>query len=108
MVELSNEAKELLVNVQTHNQQLQNLIAQKQNLEIQLSEIDEALKEIQDKEEIYKEVAGILIKSDKNKIIEELKEAKEFAEIRKKQINQQEENLKKTLEEEQKKLAAYL
>ena len=104
MVELSNEAQELLLKVQTQNQQLQELIAQKQNIEIQRMEIEEAEKEIKDKEEIYREVAGLLIKTDKKKAEQELEEEKEVISVRKKQIEEREEQLKKELEENQRKL----
>ena len=65
-VELSNEAKELLIKFQAKNQQLQELTAQKQSLELQKLEIEEALKEMEKRDEIYKEVAGLLIKADKD------------------------------------------
>lgn len=108
MVELSNEAQELLLKVQTQNQQLQELIAQKQNIEVQRLEIEEAEKEIRDKEEIYKEVAGLLIKTDKKNVQEELGEQKELISVRKKHIEEKENQLKSELEEGQKKLMAFV
>ena len=108
MVELSNEAQELLLKVQTQNQQLQELIAQKQNLEMQRLETEEAEKEIKDREEIYKELAGLLIKTDKEKIQEELTEQKEMILVRKKQVDEREKQLKIEIEEDQKKLMGFI
>lgn len=108
MVELSNEAQELLLKVQTQNQRLQDLIIQKQNFEMQNSEVEEALKEIEGREEIYKEVAGLLIKTDKEKVKKDLEEESEMIEVRKKQIDTREKQLKKELEEDQKRLMAII
>lgn len=104
MVELSKEAQELLLRVQTQNQQLQDIMLQKQSFELKSSEIDEALVEIKDKNEVYREVAGLLIKADKEKVKNDLEEEKEAISVRKKQINKLETELKNELEESQKKL----
>ena len=104
MVELSNEAQELLIKFQTQNQQLQELTAQKQSLELRKLEIEEALREIKDKNEIYREIAGLLIKSDKDKVKKELQEEKELIEIRTKKINESETRLKEQLQKDGAKL----
>jgi prefoldin beta subunit len=108
MVDLSRDAQELLMKVQSENQQLQAIMAQKQSVEMQEVEINDALKEIKDKTEIYKEVAGLLIKTEKKKIQDELEESVEFIKIKKKQFAEQEAMLKKGLEEDQRKLMAMI
>jgi len=108
MTELSKEAQDLLMKVQTQNQELQEIIMQKQNKEMQKIEIEEALREIKDKTEIYKEVGGILVKTDKKKIQEELEEEKEMLSIREKQIKTREETLKTEIEKNQKKLMSFI
>ncbi|MCK4429170.1 MAG: prefoldin subunit [Candidatus Aenigmarchaeota archaeon] len=108
MVELSEEAQNLLMKVQTQNQQLQELIAQKQNFDVHNAEIEEAIKEMDGKEEVYRELAGILMKSDKGKIQGELEEEKEMLSIRKKQIDTREKQLKEELETDQKKLMGFI
>ncbi len=108
MVDLSREAQELLLKVQSENQQLQAIMVQRQNVEMQEVEINDALKEIKDKTEIYKEVAGLLIKADKKKIQDELEESIEFIKIKKKQFSEQEALLKKGLEDDQRKLMAMI
>jgi prefoldin beta subunit len=108
MVDLSKEAQELLMKVQAENQQLQSLMTQRQNVEMQEVEIKDALNEIKDKTEIYKEVAGLLIKAEKKTVQDELEESKEFIKIKKKQFNEQEALLKKGLEDDQRKLMAMI
>lgn len=108
MVELSEEAQSLLLKIQTQNQQLQELIAQKQNLEMHKQEIDEAMREINNKEEVYRELAGVLIKADKENIQQELEEEKEMISVRKKQTDSKEEQLKTELEDDQKKLMSFV
>ncbi|MCK4730613.1 MAG: prefoldin subunit [Candidatus Aenigmarchaeota archaeon] len=108
MTELSKEAQDLLMKVQMQNQELQEIMIQKQNREMQKIEIEEALKEIKDKTEIYKEIGGILVKTDKNKIQEELEEEKDMISIREKQVNAREEKLKSEIEENQKKLMSFI
>jgi prefoldin beta subunit len=108
MVELSKDAQDLLMKVQSENQQLQAIMAQRQNIEMQEVEIKDALNEIKDKTEIYKEVAGLLIKADKKKIQDELEESMEFIKIKRKQFNEQEALLKKGLEDDQRKLMAMI
>jgi prefoldin beta subunit len=104
MVELSNEAQDLLIKFQTQNQQLQELTAQKQGLELQKLEIEEALKEIEDKNEIYKEIAGLLMKIDKAKIKKDLEEERDLIEIKNKQIADIEEKLKQEIQKDKGKL----
>ncbi len=108
MTELPKEAQDLLMKVQMQNQELQEIIMQKQNQGMQKMEIEEALKEIKDKTEIYKEVGGILVKTDKDKIQEELDEEKEMLVVREKQVNTKEEKLKSEMEENQKKLMGFI
>lgn len=108
MAEFPKEAQELLMGVQAKNQQLQSLIAQRQNADLQEIEIKEAIKEIADKEEIYKSVAGLLIKADKKGVKDELEESLELIKVKKKQFSEQEATLKKSLEGDQKKLMGFL
>ncbi|MBN2095739.1 MAG: prefoldin subunit [Candidatus Aenigmarchaeota archaeon] len=108
MVELSKEGQELLMKVQSENQQLQSIMVQNQNIEMQVAEINEALKEIKGKDEVYKEIAGLLVKSDAKKVQEELEETLEFLKLKKKQFTEQESAIKKSLDEQQRKLMGML
>jgi prefoldin beta subunit len=108
MVDISKEAQELLMKVQSENQQLQSIMVQRQNVEMQEAEIRDALAEIEGKDEIYKSVAGLLIKADRAKVKEELEESIEFMKLKKKQFSEQENHLKKSLEDGQRKLMGML
>ena len=71
-------------------QNLQNLIMQRQNFQVQLSEIDSALNELKGVKEAYKMVAGIMVLSKKEDINKSLKEKKEMFELRIKKLEEQE------------------
>src|SRR3989338_3588741 len=74
---------------------LQNFLMQKQNLQVQLLEIENALKELETvKEEPYKIVGNIMVKSDKAKLIKELNSKEEVIELRLKAIYKQEAELR--------------
>lgn len=90
-------------------EQLRQLRLRMQQFENELETINNALDEISkldEKAAIYKSVGAFLIKTDKNKAIEELKEKKEILELRvqtlKRQVNllnQQIKNLEKKIRE---------
>ncbi len=75
-------------------QNLQNLIMQKQSFQIQLLEIESALKELEKTQEAYKIVANIMVKGDKEQLKKELNEKKEILELRISTIEKQEKKLK--------------
>jgi len=71
-------------------QGLHNLILQKQAFQMELSETESALKEIEKTSEIYKILGQLMIKSDKNNIKKELENKKKLLEVRLKTIEKQE------------------
>ena len=85
-------------------QNLQSLLAQKQTIQMEQSEIENALEELSQKpEEVYKVLSGIMIKSSAEKILEELKEKKKLFDLRITSIEKQEnliESKANTLREE--------
>ena len=83
-----------LQELQVLEQNLSNLSVQKQTLQIQLSEIESALKELETKDKAYKIVGNILIETDKVTLVEDLKNKKEVTELRLKSIDKQETKLK--------------
>lgn len=87
------------------NQQLQNVLMQKQALIIQTKEIEKALEEIsrEDSEEIYRSVGPILVKADKDKVKKDLEEQKEEMELKIKSLEKQEARLKSLMKEGQEK-----
>ncbi len=99
--------QERLLRLQQLQQTLQTVLTQKQQLELQLLEIDQALNELEktgSNTVIYKSVGSLLIKSEKDKVIDELKERKELANVRISVLSKQEERLRSQVKELQTKL----
>jgi len=85
--------------MQTLEQNLQNLFMQKQSFQIEFSETQSALKEIEASgDEIFKMIGQLMIKSDKSKIKEELLNKEKFLDIRINSIEKQEGSLVEKLE----------
>lgn len=79
---------------------IQNLISQRQNVQIEINEIENALAELEDyDDEIYKFVSGLLIKSKKEEVLKELKEKKKVAEMKISTFEKQEALLEEKIDE---------
>jgi len=65
-------------------QQLRNVLIQKEAIKLQIAEIDTALGELEKtkEEKVYKVVGNVMIKKSKEEVEKELKESKEDLEIR--------------------------
>ncbi len=82
-----SELKEL--HVLEHN--LQNLLMQKQAISMELNEVANALSEVESsQDEIYKITGQIMLKSDKESVLKELKEKKHILELRNQSVEKQE------------------
>ena len=88
--------------LQLLQQNLENVVAQKQQVQVQLMELESALKELNNTDKAYKIIGKIMFSSPKESIIKELSEKKEIAEVRIKNFKQQEERLQQNVEEIQK------
>jgi len=88
--------------LQLLQQNLQNILLQKQQIETQLSEFSSALQELQTTPQAYKIVGKLMISASKEDLIRDLDDKKEISELRLKNILKQEEQLKKNLAEVQK------
>ncbi|MEM1687966.1 MAG: prefoldin subunit beta [Nanopusillaceae archaeon] len=76
------------------------LLYQKQKLEEDLIELENAVKELENLKEgetVFKLVGNVLIKKDKEKLLEELKEKKDILNIRLQSIDKQENQLREKL-----------
>ena len=94
--------QEQLAKLQQSQQNLQSILAQKQQLEFDKLETEKALEELQkvnDDDMVFKHAGTILIKSNKKDLIEELDEKKELAKTKASLLTKQEERLKITLKE---------
>ena len=99
--------QERLLRLQQLQQTLQNVLTQKQQVELELLEVDQALGELEktaDDGVIYKSVGSLLIKTEKPKITDELKEKKELSNMRVSVLGKQEERLRTQIKELNEKL----
>lgn len=109
-IKLPPQAQQLLLQLQTFQQQLQAVLMQKESLTIQKIEQEKALEEldkIKQGEDVYKAVGPILIKSAKNTMQKELKEKNETIDLRLKSLEKQESKIKERAKETQDKLQAF-
>ena len=88
--------------LQLLQQNLQNILSQKQQMQEQLMEINSALTELKKTETAYRIVGKIMIATHRDTLQSELHEKREVLEIRVKNFTEQEEKLKKNLEKTQK------
>ena len=103
--------QEQVAKMQQSQQNLQSILAQKQQVEMENTESDRALEELQkanDDEQVFKYAGSILIKSDKKTLIEELEEKKELSKTKIIVLKKQEERLKVSLQEHEKKIQEML
>ena len=99
--------QEQLAKMQQSQQNLQSIMAQKQQLEIENIETEKALEELKkagDNDDVFKHAGSILIKSTKKEMIDDLEERKELAKTRSTVLAKQEEQVKQSLKEQESKI----
>lgn len=84
------QTEEKIRHLQLAEQSLQSLLAQKQNLQMQLMEADSALKELEGSTEAYKIIGNVMVQTKKADLEQELKTKKETVELRIKTLETQE------------------
>lgn len=95
-----NNQNQKIQEMQFLEQNLQNLLMQKQGFQMELSETTAALKEINSaNDEVFKIVGQLMIKTDKAKTIKELETKEKILDLRLKSIEKQEETMTKKLGE---------
>ncbi len=107
LAELSDSAKEDILKFQQIQQQLQMVMMQKQDLQAQKAEVENAIKELEKlkDENAYEVVGNIMIKKDKADLKKSLASKKELIELRLSTIDKQQDRLTKEASELQGKLA---
>lgn len=101
------QVQEQLARLQQLQQTLQVVITQKQQLEIELSDTERALKELEkltDETIIYKSIGALLVKSDRQSMLKELSERKELLNTQVTVLAKQEERASSKLKELQQSL----
>ena len=104
---LPPQIQERLLRLQQLQQTLQSVLAQKQQVEIELTEIEQALSELQkmtDNAVIYKAIGSLLVKTEKAKITADLNERKELLNTRATVLGKQEQRLRPQIKDLQTKL----
>lgn len=91
---VSKDTEKKIEQLQLYEQSLQNFLVQKQQFQMQLIEIESALKELETTNEAYKLVGNIMVSSKKEDLKKELLSKKETIELRIKTFEKQESQIK--------------
>ena len=105
--ELPPLLREQLARYDQAQQNLQAVLAQKQQVELELSETDKALEELgkaSASEDVYKFAGNLLVKVKKEDVVKELNEKKELANTRKMVLTKQESRFRESLKDLQTKI----
>jgi prefoldin beta subunit len=105
--ELPPLLREQLARYDQTQQNLQAVLAQKQQVELELSETEKALEELtkaSDTEAVYKFAGNLLVKVKKEDVMKELNERKELANTRKMVLAKQETRFRESLNDLQTKI----
>lgn len=99
---LPPQVQERLVKMQRLQQTLQSILAQKQQVNVESSETEQALSELQkmtDEAVVYKAMGTILVKTERTRMISELTERKDLLSTRVTVLQKQEERLRNQLKD---------
>jgi len=106
--DMSKQLQDQINRLQQMRGQYQMITQQRQQVELRLKEIDDALGELEktdDKAEVYKSIGAILIKAkNKAEVTKDLKENKDTLELRKSTLEKQEGRTKEKMNELQSKV----
>jgi len=107
--ELPPLLREQLARYDQTQQNLQAVLAQKQQVEMELGETEKALEELakaSDSEAIYKFAGNLLVRVKKDDVVKELNEKKELGSTRKMVLAKQESRFRESLKDLQTKIEA--
>jgi prefoldin beta subunit len=104
---LPPQIQERLLRLNQLQQTLQSIVAQKQQVELELTEVEQSSTELQkltDDAVIYKATGSLMIKTERPKMMTELTERKELLNMRVQALTKQEERYRSQVKEVQTKL----
>ena len=107
MSKLPPNVQERLLRLQQLQQTLQSIMAQKQQVDMEKTEVEQTLTELgkaADDSVIYKAVGSLLVKAEKVKVSAELTERKDLLDTRTTVLARQEERIRSQVKEAQTKL----
>ena len=97
---MDKQTQEKIQELKSYEQVFQNILIQKQVFQVELIETENALNEIlKSKDDIFKLIGNIMIKADKKKTEEDLKNRKDLLLLRLRSIESQEKDLTDKTEE---------
>ena len=106
---LSEEQKKKLLNLNNLQQSFEFITSQRLQIESTIRETElaiEELEKINPEDTVYKAIGGLLVKSEKSKLLDEKKSLKVSLEMRLKTLKQKEERVKTQIETMRKSLQA--
>jgi prefoldin beta subunit len=98
--QLPPQVQERIQRLQQLQNTMQQLLAQRQRIEMEVAESDKALevlKEVPGEAKVYKSVGAVLVEKERDKVVKELEERKEFLDMRAKVLQKQEDKTKEKL-----------
>ena len=99
--------REQLERYEQLQQNLQSVLVQKQQIDLEIIEIDKALAELEksaDGVKVYKSAGTVMVSSNKADVVKDLTESKDLSNTKLSVLNKQEERLKENIKEVQVKL----
>jgi prefoldin beta subunit len=104
-MEIDSETEKKIQEAQAIEQNLQNLLMQKQAFQVEMGEIENALDELKKSSgEVYKIVGGLMIRSEKTALLSELTEKQRVLQLRISSMEKQEKILEQKAENSRKEL----
>ncbi len=104
---MSDEAKQMIGELQKQQQQLQQIDEHKHQIKAQQKYLDkafDALEDVDEDDDVFRVVGPIGVKSDKEELMEELTDMKEKMETQLKSMESKEDSIQEKAQENQKKL----
>lgn len=89
-----DETQQKIAQLQLVEQSMQSLLAQKQQFQSQLVEIDSALGETKKTTQAYKIIGNVMVAADKDELSKDLEDKKKIVELRIKTLDKQETDLR--------------
>lgn len=106
---ISKETSKTIEELQMLEQHLQGFLAQKQTVQIELQEVENALSEInKTKDDVYKILSGVMLKADRESLLRELEEKKKILDLRINSIEKQEKILEEKTQNLRDKISSVL
>ena len=98
-MEINKETESQIRELQIFEQNLQQVMMQKQTFELELSEVDNAIEELaKANDEVYKIAGNIMIKTSKENLLKDIKQKKDLIALRIKALDSQEKSLQESSE----------